>query len=203
MTNQNTNESTVTESALTAALKQAQSETSTDAPKAKRTVLSKEDRDARDAARRQGVEDRKAERLAKKASKPERAPAHMAKVSKAAEKLPALHVDAQDSVDGIMSNFSTAEVQAIIAHLSLAVRTQQTLAAVSAKLEIGQLVRIVTHTDTKHVGLLARVTEVRRIRSHVQPLGTERRVYVFNSDVELVTDASSLSSVEQELANVG
>jgi transcription antitermination factor NusG len=123
---------------------------------------------------------KKAEREAAKANK---VPAHLAKVQKAAEKLPALSVDALTAYETLVGALATNELSALVAHLALKVRIEQTKAATNTKLSIGDRVRV-TAGDPKFVGLEGTVTEARRIRCFVELPGRKAPVYLFTSDVE-------------------
>lgn len=140
---------------------------------------------------------REAKREAKKAAKAAEAStkvAHMAKVDKAALMLPAITEDAQDAVDEICANYGSTEVTAIIAHLQHRQRVNATASASLVKLTENQMVRI-TSADgpaARYIGQLAQVVTVQRIRCYVTPVGTDKKVYLFNSNV------SPLSSDELE-----
>jgi len=167
----------------------------TEAPK--RTRLTDEQRAERDAAKAKEKADKKAAReaeraqkkAAKEAEKANKVP-HMAKVEKQAKNLPALAKAAQSLVTDILNRFDESGITAVVAHLSHALRVKATERALKVELEEGQLVRIVSADggNNKWVGHLAHVLVAQRIRCYVQPVGTEKKVYLFSSNVQPLSE---------------
>lgn len=160
----------------------------TDEERAAKEAQKKAEQAARKALRDQERAQNKAKREAERASKI----AHMSKVDKAAKNLPLLSGDATDMVNSIMADFDASDITSIIAHLSHRQRAAATTNALSAKLTVGQTVRIVSAegASARYVGQLATVQVVQRIRCYVNPVGSpsSKRVYLFNSDVVAVSD---------------
>lgn len=155
-----------------------------------RAGRSAEERAADEQERAAAKERRGQERAARKAERElTKKPAHMQKIASAAEKLPVLGHELRALLDALLVH-PAATVQAIIAHAQHELRARLTERSLDVKLENGDLVRILSG-DVKHVGQLARVTEARRIRCHVQPLGSSKRLYLLNSDVEVVSEAET------------
>jgi membrane protein involved in colicin uptake len=191
--------------------------TATTTEKVKKPKMSDEDKAARDAKRKADQDARKvardAERAATKAAKDaEKAGkvAHMAKVDKAAANLPTMGETATTHYDDITSNLSSGDVTALIAHLTHYQRAQATATALSVKLEEGQMVRILSGegSSARYIGQLAKVITVQRIRCYVQPVGTNKSVYLFNSNVAPVTSdevstVQSSSGDGESQSNVG
>jgi hypothetical protein len=169
--------------------------TPTEAPK--RTRLTDEQRAARDAENAKAKADKKAARekekaerkAAKEAEKANKVP-HMAKVEKQAKNLPALAKNAQSVVTDILSRFDESGITGVIAHLSHALRVKATERALKVELEEGQLVRLVSADggNGKWIGHLAHVLQAQRIRCYVQPVGTEKKVYLFSSNVQPLSE---------------
>jgi len=134
---------------------------------------------------------KKAERASQKESKPM---AHMSKVEKAAGKLPVMGEDARDTFNSATTNLGLTELNALAEHLKHFVRVQSTEKAVSVKLTVGQVVRIV-NGPAKFIGCTATVVKPQRIRTYVEVPGYDKPVYLFTSDVVPLrtSDASELS----------
>lgn len=166
----------------------------TEAPvSTKRPKLSEEDKKARDekraAERAEAKAKRDAEREAKRAAKAANAkPAHMSKVEKAAAKLPAMNDEAKAEFDRITCNFSAAQIAAIAEHLQHFNRTKATERALSQKLTEGSVVTIVSG-DPKYIGKSGTVSKAQRIRCYCTIEGVAKPVYLYTSDVEVVTAA--------------
>lgn len=154
----------------------------TDEEKAARTA-------AKDAERATKKAEREAARAAKKAAREsERRTPHMSKVEKAAAKLPTLSAEAQETFNGITANFSAAQVSAIAAHLGHFNRVKATERALSQTVGTGDTVRIVSG-DPRFIGQTGTVAKAQRIRCYVEVAGAKKPVYLFTSDVELVSAA--------------
>lgn len=168
----------------------------TDEERAARTAQRNEERAARKAVR---DEERAKERAARELAKASRVP-HMSKVDKAASKLPKLSDSATEAVNNLVQNFGSSDITAIVAHLTHRQRAAATTAALSAKLEVGQTVRIVSADGSAahYIGHLAKVVAVQRIRCYVTPVGApqSKRVYLFNSDCQAISD-DELETVNQ------
>jgi hypothetical protein len=167
------------------------------APKApkepKRPRLTDEEKAARQAARDAERATKKAEREAARAAKKaardnERKTPHMSKVEKAASKLPALSEAAQLAVNDITANFGASTVSAIAAHLQHFNRVKATERALSQTISTGDTVRIVSG-DSRFIGQTGEVFKAQRIRCYVTVPGAKKPVYLFTSDVELVSAA--------------
>jgi hypothetical protein len=78
------------------------------------------------------------------------------------------------------------------------------VAAVGAKLVVGQLVTIMSG-NAKFVGQHATVAKVQRIRCYVDVPGVEKSVYLFTSDVIPVatSEAESLPAAETSTGTEG
>jgi len=145
---------------------------------------------ARDAERATNKVTRDAARAAKQLAKQaDRKPAHMSKVEKAASKLPTLTDAATLAVNDITANFAAATVAAIAAHLSHFNRVKATERALGQTISTGDTVRIVGG-DSRFVGLTGEVFKAQRIRCYVTVEGAKKPVYLFTSDVELVSAAT-------------
>ena len=172
-------------------------ESTSDSGAPKRHRLSDEERVVRDAEREKARaekrsardEVRAAKKAAKDAEKANKVP-HMAKVEKQARQLPALAKGAQSLVTDILQRFDDAAITSIIAHLGHTLRVRATERALRVELREGQLVRIVSADggNGKWVGHLAHVTSAQRIRCYVQPVGTDKSVYLFSSNVQPLSD---------------
>lgn len=186
--------------------------TEVEATETKRKRLSDEERAQRDADRQKERDERKAKReqdraakkAAKEAEKANKIP-HMAKVDKQAKNLPALVKGAQSLVNDVLQRFDESAITSIVAHLQHELRRKATERALKVELEEGQLVRIVSAdgSNSKWVGYLAHVTSAQRIRCYVQPVGTDKKVYLFSSNVKPLTDdeIKALSSASQRPAS--
>lgn len=156
----------------------------TDEEKAARTA-------AKDAERATKKAEREAARAAKRAAKDaERKTPHMSKVDKAASKLPTLNEQAQIAFNDITANFSASQVSAIAAHLSHFNRVKATERALGQTISTGDTVRIVSG-DPRFIGQTGEVFKAQRIRCYVTVAGAKKPVYLFTSDVELVSAAAS------------
>ena len=160
----------------------------------KRPRLSDEEKAARqatkDAERASKKVERDAARDARKAAKnDEKRTPHMSKVEKAASKLPEITEAAQSTVNEITANFSAAVVASIAAHLNHFNRVNATERALNQKVATGDTVRIVSG-DARYVGREAVVSKAQRIRCYVDIEGVNKPVYLFTSDVEVVTPAA-------------
>lgn len=160
-----------------------------DAEKLERQAKRETERNARKEERAKARETKRAERDANKV------PAHMAKVQKAAAKLPELNSEAQSIFGDITVNFSQHQINAIALHLAHFNRVKATERALSQKLEAGMSVRIVSG-DTKFIGLEGTVIKAQRIRAYVAVEGMKKPVYVFTSDVEVISAEAKTGTAE-------
>ena len=181
-----------TEAAVKDAYSKARASASADKVSS-RKPRSDEEKAAAEAEKVAARERRNAERAQRKLDRErDRKPAHMRKVANAALRLPALAHDARVLLESLLVH-PAATIQSLIAHAEHELRARLTARSLDVKLKEKDLVRILSG-DLKHIGQLARVTEVRRIRCHVQPLGTTKQVYLLNSDVEVVDEAESVAT---------
>jgi hypothetical protein len=124
-----------------------------------------------------------------KKEKPAReVPAHMSKVAAAAASLPSLEGDALGVFEAA-KELSTGDLNKLSAHLAVEARRRATLPPEGRTLNVGDTVRIVSGSQAKYIGLVATVTEVRRIRVFVKADSVQRPIYLFAGDVELVSSA--------------
>lgn len=151
-----------------------------------------------------------------KAEKPAReTPAHMAKVDKIASQLPALGSDA-GTLFTAMKNLATADLNGILAHLSVEIRRRGVLAAVPlpggasaqpASVAEGTRVRIQSG-NPRFIGQEGTVAKVQRIRCYVRLDGRDKDDYFFIADVAplqgsqgQVITASSLAATVSRLTS--
>jgi len=128
-----------------------------------------------------------AERESKRTQKqPRQKVAHMSKVERAASKLPALQPNVLQEYNDIITNFSADQISALALWLQHHNRVSATQRALTAKVEIGDMVTIIGG-DPKWLGKTGRVVEARRIRCFVEVEGVSKPVYLFTSDVKHVT----------------
>jgi len=140
---------------------------------------------AREAAKVQREADRQRRREAKAESSVDKKATHMKKVENAASKLPVLNETAQVLFTDITSNLPAAQVAAIALHLQHFNRVNATARAVNQRVQPGDRVRIVGG-DPRYIGKSGTVDRAQRIRCYVNVPGSQRPVYLFTSDVELV-----------------
>jgi transcription antitermination factor NusG len=146
---------------------------------------------------------RDAERAEKKAQRQIKKPAHMAKVEKAASKLPGLSTEASEVLDTVFDKFDATTIAAFIANVEHRMRVQATQASVGVNLNVGDRVKIVSGAP-RFLGREAEVTEARRIRVHVLPVGETKPIYLMNSDVVLLASTVQPSeTTEETIADVG
>lgn len=163
----------------------------TDAEKAAKQAQRDAERAAKKLERDTAREAKAAEKAASQVAKV----AHMSKVDKAKTRLPALSVAAQVAVDDVTSNFSAADVAAIAAWLGHFNRAQATARALTAKLAVGDHVRI-TGGDPRYVGMVGTVTKAQRIRCYVDVSGVAKPVYLFSSEVIAAEDDPTFAEPE-------
>lgn len=157
----------------------AAKEKPTDEAKVAAAAKREEERAAAKAQRDEVRAAKKAQKLAEAAAKKS---AHMSKVDRAAAKLPPLEEAAKTVLEEVTSNLSLEQMTALALHIQHIVRRRSTEAAGSAKLEVGQTVRIVTSADPKFVGRTGTVTKAARLRCFVD-VGGKKPAYLFVSDV--------------------
>ena len=127
---------------------------------------------------------KKAEKDAAKAAAKAAKPAHTSKVEKARAKLPALSDDAQSAFQVATENLSRDQIEALSLHLAFHARLTATQQAGGRKLAVGDTVRI---TNGKFAGKVGTVTKAQHIRCFANIEGVTKPVYLFKSDVELIT----------------
>jgi hypothetical protein len=187
------------EGTLTPVVKRVAKEKPVKAPKAAKVpdaekVAAKAAKDAERAARKLERDAARAlKRSEREAAKPS---AHMSKVERAASKLPALTEEAQVMFSDITSNLGRDQVAAIALHLGHFNRVQATQRALSQKVAAGDEVRILGG-DPRYVGMTGTVSKAQRIRCYVTVEGVNKPIYLFTSDVDV------LSSVSADAAAVG
>jgi hypothetical protein len=154
----------------------------TDDQRAEREQNKATERAQAKAAREQLRAEKKAAKEAERANKRP----HLAKVEKAAKNLPVLASRAVSFVEEIMNKFNESDVTAIIAHLGHQLRVKATSAASTVQLEENQMVRIVSADGaaSRWIGHLAHVVKAQRIRCYVKPVGTDKEVYLYSSNVQ-------------------
>lgn len=197
MQTENTSSETSVDS-IDAAIAAAKSGTTASKDKTSRPRLSAEEKLARDAARTAEQAEKKANRdaarLAKaEAKKASAKPAHMSKVEKAANKLPSLDDSASSLFGEITVNYTRDQITALAAHLTHFNRMQATERALGQKVKTGDSVRI-TGGDARFVGKTGTVAKAQRIRCYVTVEGVAKDVYLFTSDVEVLSSESAVKS---------
>ena len=164
-------------------------ETQPDFAKAQRAEALKA---AREAAKAQ----REAERAVRRANKEAnpKGPVHMKKVAKAAEKLPPLGTEAAERLfNEITVNFSAATISAMALHLQHFNRIKATERALGQKVEAGTRVSIVAG-DPRYIGMTGTVDRAQRIRCYVNVPGVRKPVYLFTSDVAVLTAETEVAA---------
>lgn len=168
------------------------------APLARRTST---ERERLLAEYRAGVEARKAERAAKKAEKLAAYANRQAFVSKVDKKyagLAPIPPHLQEVFDGLTA-LPPGDQALLATHLGLHVRREQTIAATQRTLTPGMRVRVISAEDPRNIGLVGTLDEVRRIRCFLVPdSDPTRRVYLFTSDVELISDEDDQDEGDQD-----
>jgi hypothetical protein len=156
----------------------------TDEEKAAKKVVRDAEREAKKATRQIA----RANKLALKAS--DKKPAHMEKVLKAAARLPGLTETATRFFNEITVNLSAADLTAIAMHIQHFNRVKATHRALSQRVSVGDSVRIVSG-DTRYAGQTGVVSKAQRIRCYVDVPGAKKPVYLFTSDVEILSASVS------------
>jgi hypothetical protein len=145
---------------------------------------------ARDAERATAKAERDTARAAKKAAKASEVKTpHMSKVAKAASKLPTLSAASEELFNDVTVNYSADQIAALAAHFTHFNRVKATERALNQKISTGDTVRIVGG-DARYLGLTGEVSKAQRIRCYVTVAGAKKPVYLFTSDVELVSAAA-------------
>ena len=189
-----TKEITVTE--LSAALGKARSGEET-APRTRAAKLTDEEKAARLEEKNAKKAQRDADRLARQAAKAVKKPAHMAKVERAGSNLPGMTAETTEILNSLFNSQDASAISAFLANAQHRLRAQSTAASVGMKLEVGQMVRIVSG-EPRFIGQTGTVSSVRRIRCHVTPEGHDKPVYLLNSDVVLVAQGLSTEVIEDD-----
>lgn len=153
---------------------------------ARPTPVSAEDRAAAKASRDAARAERQAAKAQAAAS---RKPPHLKKVEKALAGLPNLTEDVSQIYNSLVQVQSPDQLLALAAHLQQHVRLKRTLQATasSARPVAGNKVRIVGG-DHRYLGLTGTVDRAQRIRCYVTLEGRSKPLYLFTSDVEVVTE---------------
>ena len=123
----------------------------------------------------------------REANKP---PKHQAKLDRAKSQLPELSAPERAVFDKLVGGATPAELEKLSAHLAFHVRQLQTVTAVSASLEVGQTVRIVSGNQ-KYLGAVGVVSRSQRIRCYVSIPNVGKEIYLFTSDVVPVNDVDA------------
>ena len=186
----------ITGSDLTAALGKARSGEES-APRVRAAKLTDEEKAARLAEKEASKARREADKLARQAAKAVKKPAHMTKVERAGSNLPGMSTETTEILNSLFDSQDASAISAFLANAQHRLRAQSTAASVGLKLEVGQLVRIVSG-EPRFIGQLATVTSVRRIRCHVTPEGHDKPVYLLNSDVTPVAQGLSAEVIEDD-----
>lgn len=161
----------------------------------------------REEERARRAEEREAKKraraLKRQLEKENRSPAHLTKVEKAAAKLPELDSDLDEELENLKAKYSVSQLSLLVAHLQLANRLTQTLASNGMSFEVGQQVRIVaSENDPSLIGKVGTVTEMRKIRVHLDVEGHDKPAYLFAADCEPIEQVV-LPRVEQTDEDVG
>lgn len=152
-----------------------------EAEKAAKKAAQDAERAERKAKRDAARAEKKAEREAKQSNKV----AHMSKVDKAASKLAKLDESTLSVFKDLTTNLSRAQIGALAEHLNHFNRVQATQRALTAKLTVGDTVKI-TGGDPRYVGMVGTLDKVQRIRCFCVVEGVSKPIYCFTSDVEIV-----------------
>lgn len=169
-----------------------------DAAKAKKEQERKDARAKKEQERADAKKKRDEERAAKKAARPVREkPAHMAKVDSFRNSLPTPSAAVTAILESAKS-LSTSDLNILAAYVGCEARARQTVGATTAKLNVGDKVRIVSGQATKFIGKEGVITRCQRIRTFVQVPGFEREVYLYNSDVEVLEPATKTIDLTEE-----
>jgi flagellar biosynthesis GTPase FlhF len=161
----------------------------------KRPRLTDEQKAAREAAKAQERAEKKAAREAARATKKAereaaRQPAHMRKVAKAGERLGTMTEAAQLIFNEATANLPAAQVSILALQLQHFNRVRATERALSQTIEAGMKVTIVGG-DPRYIGQTGTVSKAQRIRCYVEVEGAKKPVYLFTSDVEIVSAAAA------------
>jgi flagellar biosynthesis GTPase FlhF len=131
---------------------------------------------------------------AKAAAAAEKKPSHMKKVEKARAKCPALSEAATLTFNEVTANFSAEQIDAIAQHLLVHNRAMATLRATSLDpIPLGATVRI-TGGDRKFIGLTGKVVASQKLRAKVKVPGTEKLVYIYNGEAEVVATRAAATA---------
>jgi hypothetical protein len=142
---------------------------------------------------------KKSEVQSVKASKT-RKPAHLAKIEKFEAQLPPVSDDAAIVLSHLVG-LSTTDINIVIAHATAALRKRSVLASSAKSVEVGQPVRIVSHQDSRYIGLVGTVSQVQRIRAYVDTTDG-REVYCFISDLEPADATTTVETSEENVVAV-
>jgi hypothetical protein len=135
------------------------------------------------AAKAAAREAAKAEkRAAKEAEASNKKPAHMKKVERARSKCPPMNDSMALVFSDITSNFSAAQIEALVAHLGVHARAMKTLVATRTKpLPLGATVRI-TGGEAKYIGMVGEVVHSQKLRAKVAVPGVTKPVYIYTGE---------------------
>jgi len=149
---------------------------------------------------------RRAEREARKIEREKnRRTPHMAKAEKVINKLPPLPENLKVIFDHLMnSGHSQVHLELLADHLKAYSRLERTKAAVAADdgLKLGSDV-VVIGGDPKFIGRTGQISNIKRIRCHVRLPDQERELYLFRSDVKLVSNAQEIVNNTDEIIATG
>lgn len=127
-------------------------------------------------------------------------PKHQAKLDRAKLQLPVMDESLKQTFDDFVVSYEFSELETFASHLNFYVREKQTQNAVSTTVEVGQTVRIKSGNQ-KHLGKIGVVSRSQRIRCYVSLPNLEKEIYLFNSDVEPVSnDNEDVQSVDVDNA---
>jgi len=121
-------------------------------------------------------------RAAKEAEASNKKPAHMKKVERARSKCPPMNDSMALVFSDITSNFSAAQIEALVAHLGVHARAMKTVAATQSKpLPLGATVRI-TGGEAKYIGMVGEVVHSQKLRAKVAVPGVTKPVYIYTGE---------------------
>lgn len=178
--------------------KKEKDQTAIDAAKAKKEQERKDAKAKKDEERAAAKKLRDEHRVAKKANKPVREkPAHMAKVDSFRATLPPASKDVNAILESAKS-LSTGDLNILTAYIGCEARSRQTAGATTAKLNVGDRVRIVSGRETRFIGKEGVITKCQRIRTFVNVPGFTKPIYLYNSDVEVLEAASKTIDLTED-----
>jgi len=136
---------------------------------------------------------REAKRAAAAAAAAGKGPAHMKKVEKARAKCPPMNEAATRLFNEATANFSAEQLDAIAQHILVHNRATATIRATQLEpLPLGSTVKI-TGGDRKYIGVTGKVVASQRLRAKVKVPGTDKLVYIYNGEAEVVEARKSVA----------